>query len=179
MDHVPCKDENANAATSLGKISSWLCQAIVNSTCTLTKVSVWATQPKPKEFPDYAPSARALGRNYTTFLDKLGFKIEDKAVDDDPLHIRNAFIRNLKDHVTSSHYTYLRKADNEKSFEIMVQRFLLKHGSTYWGSWNRSHLAEENPLRGFLCPRDAERKGSRYCSRSPKVLTLKLNLITG
>lgn len=113
------------------------------------------------KFLNYAPPARALGTTYTNFLDELGFEAENEAAAGNPVNTRLAFISDLRDHVDSSYSKYLRKRDNEKAFEKMIEDFLSKHGAIYWGPSQRDHLTEKNPLKGFLYPRDAERKDSR------------------
>ncbi|MCJ1437563.1 hypothetical protein MMC27_006950 [Xylographa pallens] len=94
---------------------------------------------------------------YRTYLDKLGFNIWDDPV---ALEARLQFIRDLKAHVCVPETTYLRKDDNPAAFNALIFGFFGRYGDRYWGV-GREHLAEKDPLKGFLYPRDALRENSR------------------
>ena len=106
------------------------------------------------------PSLHGDSKNYCyrTYLDRLGFDTWDDPV---ALETRLQFIRDLKAHVCVPETTYLRKEDNPAAFNALVFGFFEKHGDRYWGM-ERGHLAEKDPLKGFLYPRDALRENSRY-----------------
>ena len=95
---------------------------------------------------------------YRTYLDRLGFNIWDDPV---ALEARLQFIRDLKAHVCVPETTYLRKDDNPAAFNALIFGFFGRYGDRYWGM-EREHLAETDPLKGFLYPRDALRENSRY-----------------
>lgn len=168
MDHVPRKDRNATAVMDYGKLASRspidCCQLPIYI---LIRISTLTTA---MEFLTYAPQARNRKTNNHNYLDQLGFEKGSEAAEDEAFLTRAAFVKDLRNHVKSSDFEYLLKVDNEQAFEMMIKGFLLKYGTTYWGASKRSHLVEKDPAKGFLCPRDAERKDSRYWSDSTIVL---------
>ena len=95
---------------------------------------------------------------YRTYLDRLGFNTWDNPI---ALEARLQFIRDLKAHVCVPETTYLRKDDNPAAFNALIFGFFGRYGDRYWGV-ERDHLAEKDPLKGFLYPRDALRENSRY-----------------
>ncbi|MCJ1380304.1 hypothetical protein MMC17_003407 [Xylographa soralifera] len=97
---------------------------------------------------------------YRTYLDRLGFNTWDDPI---ALEARLQFIRDLKAHVCVPETTYLRKDDNPAAFNALIFGFVGKYGDRYWGM-EREHLAEKDPLKGFLYPRDALRENSRLIS---------------
>ena len=113
------------------------------------------------EFLKYAPRGRDSRPNYTNFLDNLGFERTDPAIQAQAYQYRNEFIADVKHHVSLSNLRCLCRDDDVLAFEKMISDFLSKYGSKYWGPSKRDHLAEKDSSKGFLYPRDAERKGSR------------------
>ncbi|MCJ1394070.1 hypothetical protein MMC18_006948 [Xylographa bjoerkii] len=105
------------------------------------------------------PFLHADSKNYCyrTYLDRLGFNTWDDPI---ALEARLQFIRDLKSHVCVPETTYLRKEDNPPAFNALIFGFFEKYGDRYWGM-ERKHLAEKDPLKGFLYPRDALRENSR------------------
>lgn len=95
--------------------------------------------------------------NYDHCLDLLGFGIGE-----DAYYMRTTFIENLGNYVKSFGFEHIRKTGNKQAYEMMIKRFLSEHGTTYWGSSKRVHLVEKDPSKGFLYPRDTERKNSKY-----------------
>ncbi|MCJ1414318.1 hypothetical protein MMC32_000644 [Xylographa parallela] len=106
---------------------------------------------------------------YRTYLDRLGFNIWDDPV---ALEARLQFIRDLKAHVCVPETTYLRKDDNPAAFNALIFGFFGRYGDRYWGM-EREHLAEKDPLKGFLYPRDALRENSRLVSVLEDIFTYK------
>jgi len=107
----------------------------------------------------YTPISTGPANTYEGCFRKLGFKIELSTV-----KIRDNFKRDLKYHVDDSDLKYLREGDNVQAFKTMTAEFLNQHGLEYWGPSQRGHLQEQDPQKGFLCPRDA--------NRTPSVLVL-------
>lgn len=107
----------------------------------------------------YAPGlgSTCTGKSYSTYFTQLGFSSPAVA-----LAVRDELIRDVRAHVDTSNYKYLRKEDNRNAFKTMVSEFLNEYGTTYWGISRRDHLVCQDVRKGFLCPRDAQREGSRY-----------------
>jgi hypothetical protein len=109
---------------------------------------------------DYDPQPYKCrkGQTWDLFLDKLGFRYESgKSSEESPRSSLKADISAfLSCHLTQ----YLRRGDNSPAFDMLVQGFLKEYGSKWWGEDDREHLAKTHPMRGFLFPRDAERKDS-------------------
>jgi hypothetical protein len=125
-----------------------------------------------QSYLNYAPLASTQRPNYTAFLDQLGFRPEHQSA-----NARALFVKHLQAHVDPYHYKFLRREDNEKAFKTMTMEFLRVHGSTHWGSSDRHHLQERDILKGYLCPRDAEREGSRCVFRA-KTSWTRLTYVT-
>lgn len=107
-----------------------------------------------KAFLAYAPT-KDSARSYPTFLDALGFKAEAASM-------RLQLIAELKAHVDARiDFKLVRASENPVEFRKMVLDFLDSHGIRFWGPTQRDHLAEKDPKKGFLMPRDAERHESR------------------
>ena len=109
------------------------------------------------EFLDYAPQAGNRVYNYDHYLDRLGF-----GTGEDAHYLRTTFNKKLRNYVKSSGFEHIRKTGNKQAYEMMIKRFLSEHGNTYWGSSKRVHLVEKDLSKGFLYPRDTERKDSKY-----------------
>lgn len=104
---------------------------------------------------DYQPKRTTPNDSYNAFLDELGF---GSGADRE----RIEFISDLTKHVDYSTFRYVRQSKNPIEFKKMVLDFLTKHGAKYWSLTERNNLAEKDPNKGFLCPRDATRANSRY-----------------
>ena len=113
----------------------------------------------PPSYLDYAPRGGPKTGSYEACLNKLGFLPENH--NSLPLNKRGKLIQALREHTLEPKCTYLMKEDNEAAFNSLVDGFLHKYGSEFWGPGNRNHLVEKDPSHGFLYPRDAQRKGSR------------------
>lgn len=108
-----------------------------------------------KTYLSYTPAATGNG-NYTSHFERLGFRIDNTT-----LHIRERFLSDLRSHVDGSHYKFLTKHDNARAFNTVIAEFLSDFGRLYWGPLAREHLGEPDILKGFCCPRDASRAGSK------------------
>lgn len=75
--------------------------------------------------------------------------------------MRTAFIADVKHHVNSPSHRFLTRDAYPEAFKTVMSEFLAEYGPTYWGDSKRDHLQESDALKGFLCPRDAQREGSR------------------
>ncbi|MCJ1404676.1 hypothetical protein MMC11_007902 [Xylographa trunciseda] len=127
----------------------------------------------PPAFLDYEPKPflpeDLKNYCYRTYLDRLGFKKWD---DPDANEVRLQFIRDLKAHVYVPETTYLCKEDNPPAFHALIFGFFEKYGERYWGR-EREHLAEKDPVKGFLYPRDALREDSRLIRVMEDVFNYK------
>jgi hypothetical protein len=112
-----------------------------------------------KSYESYAPGTyQSSSPSTKTFLDKLGFKPKSvKAAAD----ARHRFEKDIRAYVCTPIWQYLRKEDNAPAFSALINGFLEKHGTYYWGMENRDHLAEPDPSKGYLCPRDYRREDSQ------------------
>ena len=115
----------------------------------------------------YVPSASSTSSSFKHFFEKLGFRTDDQTQ-----KIRDTFIANMDNHVQHRNHRFLLKAKNPRAYKVIVSEFLAEYGSVYWGSSERDHLEEPNPLKGFLCPRDATRAKSRYAYIMLFLITL-------
>lgn len=75
--------------------------------------------------------------------------------------MRTAFSCDMKAHLDSPSHKFLTRAANPEAFKIVISEFLAEYGPIYWGDSMRDHLQESDSLKGFLCPRDAQRVPSR------------------
>lgn len=111
---------------------------------------------------DYEPRTFIKGDTkhftYRSCFDRLGFDHWDNET---ALEARLQFIRDLRAHLCVPETRCLRRKDNPAAFRALILGFLEKHGQMYFGKANRAHLAEKDPRKGFLYPRDAQRDGSR------------------
>ena len=105
------------------------------------------------------PTSSADLRSYASYLEQLDFRTERLS------SLGAGFVDRVRNHGGSTYLKYLRKSDNISAFKIMISEFLAEYGSTYWGKYKRSHLKEPDISKGFLYPRDAERKDSRYVTQ--------------
>jgi hypothetical protein len=127
---------------------------------TNSRAQLAATAPNNGSAPQntylsYAPAATSIG-NYTSHFERLGFRIDDTT-----LQIRERFLSDLRSHVDGSHYKLLTKHDNARAFNTVIAEFFSDFGRLYWGPLAREHLAEPDILKGFCCPMDANRAGSK------------------
>ncbi|MCJ1479059.1 hypothetical protein MMC13_007743 [Lambiella insularis] len=123
---------------------------------------------------DYNPSpfdkADARRQNYKSYLDRLGFDHWDIEI---ALEARLQFIGDLRAHLCVPETVHLRKSDNPAAFHALINGFLLEHGTKYFGETERDHLAEKDPQKGFLYPRDAQRENSRLFARLEDIFNYK------
>ena len=159
MDRIPATNEIASVPKTPGILILMSLALIIILAPILIGSS---TSTADMQFLRYAPPPRDSKATYESFLDKLGFKRANSVTRDHAYETRTAFIADMKQYVDSSDYRYLCRSDNEEAFDKMIKGFLLEYGSKYWGSSNRDHLGEEDLSKGFLYPRDMERRGSRY-----------------
>lgn len=104
----------------------------------------------------YEPKPSIKGHCPNHFFDKIGFKSADASA-----QMRIAFIADMTTHFKSRSHKNLTRTKDPKAFKIVVSEFLAEFGSSYWGDSERDHLQESDPLKAFLCPRDARRENSR------------------
>lgn len=95
--------------------------------------------------------------SYRHCLERLGFKPEEVE-----LGVNNILIKDLRAYLQGTEYFYLRECDNPAAFKILVLEFLEEFGPRYWGRSNRQRLAEKEPTKGFLYPRDIQRGKTAY-----------------
>ena len=117
--------------------------------------------------PDTKRDKKTL--TYDLWFDYLGLRSGS-------LDEREMLRRAIKSHLGDTHYTFLRKIDNELAFTTLVSEFLERHGESFWGRRNRDHLSQPDPLKGFLCPRDARRPDSILVELIEKVFDWKATL---
>ena len=114
------------------------------------------TAPATYPYLSYAPTSSHPNSCNDYFFDILGFKPATAFK-----QMRKTFNDDALAHVKSPSHKFLTSEANPKALKIIVLEFVAKYGRTYWGVGKRSHLQEPDALRGFLCPRDAQRLGSR------------------
>ena len=90
------------------------------------------------------------------FFKMLGFKQGDASET-----MRIAFYADMEAHVQFPSHRFLNKEMNPEAFGTMMSEFLTEYGPKYWGDRKRDHLEEPDTLKGFMCPRDAQREDSR------------------
>lgn len=110
------------------------------------------------DFWNFEPVLNSPYRNidsYDYYFDLLDFN------NDCPM--RDKLKYTINNHIVNAGCNFLRYRDNVMVFDALVAKFLKLHGPTYWGPQpsKRSHLKEMDPNKGFLCPRDAQRPGSK------------------
>ena len=123
----------------------------------LTKVSS-ITGPGPfqqshQTFLTYAPQSGDYRKGYAKYLDMLGFR--------DIRMCREEFLKDVNKHINPQRATLVSQLSSGETLTTLVPEFLLECGDFWWGEEVRGHLEEKDSLKGFLCPRDAERPGSR------------------
>ena len=104
----------------------------------------------------YEPRSSIGHASYSHFLDLLGFKPAYASE-----QMRKDFIADMKTHLSSPSHKFLTRDANSEALKTIVSEFLAEYGPTYWGDSKRDHLQESDANKGFLCPRDAQREGSR------------------
>ncbi|KAF6225328.1 hypothetical protein HO173_012813 [Letharia columbiana] len=122
---------------------------------TTTAPAMITTDPR-KWYLSYKPKPCVPHHCPRHFFDKIGFKPEHSSE-----QMRTAFIIDMETQLNSHSHNFLRKVTDPKAFTIAVSEFLVECGPTYWGDSKRDHLQEPDTLKGFLCPRDAQREGSK------------------
>lgn len=120
----------------------------------------------------YAPTNTVHPSCYIGCFERLGFKITASTIAK-----REMLLNHLRGHVDGSNYIILRSTDNLAAFKVMVSEFLVEHGEDYWGRIGREHLAEPDISKGYLYPRDANREGSRFASRSSNPIVTVSRLL--
>ena len=74
--------------------------------------------------------------------------------------MRTDFVVDMRNDLSFPSLEVLNRRADPKAFKILVSGFLAQYGPKYWGDSKRDHLQEPDTLKGFLCPRDAQREGS-------------------
>ena len=89
--------------------------------------------------------------------------------------MRDSLATDMNSYVRSSHHMFLNEASTTDTLKVAVSEFLAQYGPIYWGVDNRDHLHEPDILKGFLCPRNAQREDSRWLSTTsfPIITLLK------